>query len=75
MSESEHLRIQSAQLLVLALKARENGDSKLADLLVERAMQYSEKAISIEEAIRPPPSPPESQPNVQQQEQIPPKKK
>jgi hypothetical protein len=46
----------------------------LADLLVERATQYSEKAIAIEEAIRPPPSPPECQPNVQQQEQIPPKK-
>jgi hypothetical protein len=74
MSESEHSRIQSARLLMLALKARENGDSKLADLLVERATQYSEKAIAIEEAIRPPPSPPECQPNVQQQEQIPPKK-
>jgi hypothetical protein len=72
MSASETLRIQAARLLALVLKARENGDSKLADLLDQRAMQYSEKATAIEEAIRPPSSPPESsQPNVQWQEQIP----
>jgi len=49
MSESETWRIRAARFLALALKAREKGDSKLADLLVERAMQYSEKAIAIEE--------------------------
>ena len=74
MSESEGLRILTARLLEMALKAGEKGDSIWADLLTKRATQYSEKAIAIEEAIRPLPSPTESQPNVQQQEQIPPKK-
>jgi hypothetical protein len=75
MSESERLRILAARVLALALKARENGDSALADLLVRQATRYLERATAIEEAIRPPSSPPESsQPNVQQQEQIPSKK-
>ena len=74
MSEFQHLHNLTARLRVMAIEARERGDSILADLLTKQAMQYSEKAISIEEAIRPPPSPPEFQPNVQQQEQIPPKK-
>jgi hypothetical protein len=75
MSESETLRIKAARLLALALKARENGDSRLADLLVQRAMQFSERAIAIEEAAPSSSPPPESsQPNAQFQAQIPPKK-
>lgn len=67
MAEFERLHEQAARLLALALKARERGDTKLADQLTEQATQYLDKAG----ALRPPLMFPTPSHHVSQQQQQP----
>lgn len=67
MAEFEMFREQAARLLALALKARERGDTKLADQLTEQAAQYLDKAGP----LKPPPMPTPSSTHVSQQQQQP----
>lgn len=67
MSEFEGLREQAARLLALALKARERGDTKLADQLTEQAAQYLDKTGP----LGAPPTSPSSSHQVSQQQQQP----
>jgi hypothetical protein len=67
MSELGRFREQAARLLALALKARERGDTELADNLTAQAAEYLDKAT----AISPPSANPQSREHVVQQQQQP----
>ena len=49
-----HLLESVTRLLALALKARENGDAELSELIVALALQCEEKANALEAAAAKP---------------------
>jgi len=50
MNDSERLREIAAQLLALALRARENGDVAFSEDVVAKALQYEDRANALEQA-------------------------
>ena len=73
MGSPSELREQATRYYAMAMMAHETGDNELAEVLTARATSLMEQADATEAGQIIPPYPPEvPQPNVQQQQQIPP---
>jgi hypothetical protein len=74
MENPSELRERAARFLALVSSARQMGDVRLTGVLTEMAERLMEQADAAEAGQIIPPRPADpSQPNVQQQQQIPPK--
>jgi hypothetical protein len=74
MGSPSKLHEQATRYYAMAMMAHERGDTELAEALTARATSLMEQADAAEAGQIIPPLPAEApQPNVQQQQQIPPK--
>jgi hypothetical protein len=46
----EHLRVRAWRLFTLYIKARDYGDTELAERLIARAIQYEDRAAFLEKS-------------------------